>query len=98
MHNIGCYSDWLGHFIEAASLAGKKLVLASVATGAPIAIHYAWENREQVAGLVLHLPFLGKPAIAAKLARPIVAYALLVRPLRNLVDTLRSSDALMHRI
>src|SRR5205823_4520882 len=59
---------------------------------------YAWENRDQVAGQVLHLPFLGKLAISAKWARPIVAYSLLVAPLRGLVDTLRGSDALMHRI
>src|SRR5207244_13135923 len=63
-----------------------------------ISIHYAWENRDQVAGQVLHLPFLGKIAISAKWARPIVAYSLWVAPLRELVDTLRGSDAVMHRI
>ncbi len=97
-HDIVGYSDWLGRFLNEAGLSDKKLVLASVATGAPISIHYSWENREQVAGQVLHLPFLGKVGIAAKWARPIVAYSLLTTPLRNLVDKLRSSDALMHRI
>ena len=97
-HDIEGYADWLGRFLDATGLAGKRLVLASVATGAPISIHYAWENRDQVAGQVLHLPFLGKVAIAAKWARPVVAYALWVGPIRELVDTLRGSDAVMHRI
>jgi pimeloyl-ACP methyl ester carboxylesterase len=97
-HDVVGYADWLGRFLREAGLAGKKIVLASVATGAPVSIHYAWENRDQVAGQVLHLPFLGKLAISAKWARPIVAYSLLVAPLRGLVDTLRGSDALMHRI
>jgi pimeloyl-ACP methyl ester carboxylesterase len=51
-----------------------------------------------VVGQVLHLPFLGKVAIAAKWARPVVAYALWVAPIRELVDALRGSDAVMHRI
>src|SRR5436190_9868315 len=97
-HDIVGYSDWLGRFLSNVGLAGKNVVLASVATGAPIAIHYAWENREQVAGLVLHLPFLGKPGIASKWARPFVAFALEVPVLRQVADALGSSDALMHRI
>jgi len=97
-HDITGYADWLERFIEAAGLTEKKLVLASVATGAPISIHYSWENRERVIGQVLHLPFLGKPAIAARWARPIVAYGLRVPALRNLVDRLRASDRVMHRI
>ena len=48
--------------------------------------------------LQTNLPFLGKLAIAPKWARPIGAYALWVAPLRELVDTLRGSDAVMHRI
>src|SRR5436309_1571756 len=40
-HNIAGYSEWLSRFIEEAGLAGKKLVLASVATAAPVSIHYA---------------------------------------------------------
>src|SRR5437660_5788308 len=57
-HDIVGYSDWLGRFISEMGLSNKKLVLASVATGAPISIHYSWENREQVVGQILHLPFL----------------------------------------
>lgn len=97
-HDIAGYADWLGRFFDKAGLSDKKIVLASVATGAPISIYYSWEHKEHVVGQVLHLPFLGKLAIAAKWARPIVAYSLLTPPLRNLVDKLRSSDALMHRI
>jgi pimeloyl-ACP methyl ester carboxylesterase len=97
-HDIVGYSDWLGRFLKETGLSNKKLVLASVASGAPISIHYSWEHREQVAGQVLHLPFLGKVGIAAKWARPVVAYALLTTPLRNLVDMLRANDAIMHHI
>jgi pimeloyl-ACP methyl ester carboxylesterase len=97
-HDIAGYANWLDRFFEAVGLLDKKVVLASVATGAPISVHYSWENRERVIGQVLHLPFLGRPAIAAKWARPIVAYGLKVAPLRTLVDRLRASDAIMHRI
>jgi pimeloyl-ACP methyl ester carboxylesterase len=92
------YVRWLHSFAQEAGISDKKLVLASVATGAPISIRYSLEHQERVVGQVLHLPFLGKAAIARKWARPIVAYGLRMRPLRNLVDRLRASDALMHKI
>jgi pimeloyl-ACP methyl ester carboxylesterase len=44
------------------------------------------------------MPFLGKPVIQAKWMRPVIGYGLLVPPLRELVDKLRASDTLMHRI
>lgn len=97
-HSVDGYSEWLERFLAALGLYGKKMVLASIATGAPIATRYALEHEDQVMGLVLHLPFLGKPAVGQKLARPIVAYGLRIRPLRRLVDRLRKNDALMHRI
>jgi pimeloyl-ACP methyl ester carboxylesterase len=79
-------------------LADRKVVLASIATGAAIAIRYARYHQERVLGQVMHLPFLGKAAIGKKWLRPVVAYALWVPPLRALVDRLRAIDALMHRI
>jgi pimeloyl-ACP methyl ester carboxylesterase len=97
-HNVDGYVSWLHRFVQEAGLSEKRLVLASVATGAPVSIRYSLEHRESVAGQVLHLPFLGKPAITPKLARPVAAYGLRVRPLRRLVDRLRASDALMHKI
>ncbi|HEX8229139.1 MAG TPA: alpha/beta hydrolase [Chloroflexia bacterium] len=97
-HNIDGYARWLGEFLRVVGLEDRQLVLASVATGAPISVRYAFDNKEKVAGQVLHLPFLGKVAIAAKWARPVVAYGLRVGPLRSLVDGLRSSDWLMHKI
>ncbi len=97
-HNIDGYARWLGEFLRELGLEDRQLVLASVATGAPISVRYAFNNKDRVAGQVLHLPFLGKVAIAAKWARPVVAYGLRVGPLRSLVDGLRSSDWLMHRI
>src|SRR4029079_14436097 len=42
-HDVQGYTDWLDRFLEEAGLAGKRIVPASVATGAPISIHYAWE-------------------------------------------------------
>lgn len=97
-HTVDGYAEWLELFLQELGLYGKKLVLASIATGAPIATRYCLEHEDQVRGLVLHLPFLGKPAIGAKWARPIVAYGLRMRPLRRLVDRLRASNAVMHRI
>ena len=97
-HNIDGYARWLGEFLRALGLDVRQIVLASVATGAPISVRFAFDNKQQVAGQVLHLPFLGKVAIAAKWARPVVAYGLRVGPLRSLVDTLRASDWLMHKI
>src|SRR5687767_5655865 len=97
-HDIDGYVSWLGGFLDASGNTNKQVVLASVATGAPISIRFSLEHKDRVAGQVLHLPFLGKPAIARKWARPVAAYGLRVRPLRRLVDRLRSSDAVMHRI
>lgn len=97
-HDVDGYVSWLHRFLEEAGQADKRIVLASVATGAPISIRYALRHKDRVAAQALHLPFLGKPAIAAKWARPIVAYGLLVAPVRNLVDRLRQSDMLMHRL
>lgn len=97
-HSVEGYAGWVGKFVTAVGLRDKKVVLASVATGAPISIRYALEQREQVVGQVLHLPFLGKVAISARWARPVVAYGLKARPLRKFIDTLRSSNAVMHRI
>lgn len=97
-HDIQGYSRWLGQFLAEVGLSDKKLVLASVATGAPISIRYSWENADRVAGQVFHLPFLGRVAISAKWARPIVGYGLKLEPLRKLVDGLRASDQVMHKI
>jgi pimeloyl-ACP methyl ester carboxylesterase len=96
-HDIDGYVRWLDTFAKNAGLIGK-MVLASVATGAPISVRYALEHPQKVVGQVLHLPFLGKPAIPAKWARPLVAYGLGIPPLRKLVNRLRASDELMHRI
>jgi pimeloyl-ACP methyl ester carboxylesterase len=85
-------------FADAVGLTDKQLVLTSVATGAPISIRYALKRRELVAGQVLHMPFLGKPVIQAKWMRPVVGFGLLAPPTRALVERLRSSDRLMHRI
>ncbi|HST03104.1 MAG TPA: alpha/beta hydrolase [Chloroflexia bacterium] len=97
-HSIDGYVSWLADFLDEANLANKKLVLASVATGAPIAIRFALAHRDSMAGLVLHLPFFGKPAVPTKWARPLVAYGLLFAPTRALVNRFRASDFLMHRI
>jgi pimeloyl-ACP methyl ester carboxylesterase len=97
-HDIQGYARWLDSFLSAVGLSDKQLVLASVATGAPVSIRYAWEHPDRVIGQVLHLPFLGRLAIAAKWARPIVGYGLQVPPLRKLVDRLRASDYLMHKL
>jgi pimeloyl-ACP methyl ester carboxylesterase len=97
-HDIDGYVRWLERFMDGAGLTGKSIVLASIATSAPISIRYTLQHEDKVAGQVLHLPFLGKPAISARWLRPFAAYGLLVAPLRRLVGRLRSSDALMHRI
>jgi pimeloyl-ACP methyl ester carboxylesterase len=97
-HDVDAYAKWLDQFIERAGLADKRLVLASIATAAPVSIRYSVWHKDRIAGQVMHLPFLGKPAIANKWLRPLVAYALLVPALRDLAGTLRSSDDLMHRI
>jgi pimeloyl-ACP methyl ester carboxylesterase len=97
-HDIDGYVRWLDRFVEAAGIAAKHLVVASVATGAPISIRYAVRRRDRVAGQVLHMPFLGKPVFPAKWMRPVVGFGLLAPPTRALVDRLRSSDRLMHRI
>ena len=97
-HDIDGYVRWLDRFVEAAGLGGKQLVLASVATGAPISIRYAVQRRDRVAGQVLHMPFVGKPVIPAKWMRPVIGFGLLAAPTRALMDRLRSSDRLMHRV
>lgn len=97
-HDIQGYTDWLDRFLAELGLQERRLVITSVATGAPVSIHYAWEHPERVAGQVLHLPFLGKPAIANKWFRPVAAYSLGIAPLRDFVDLMRSSDRLMHKI
>jgi pimeloyl-ACP methyl ester carboxylesterase len=97
-HSVDGYIRWLSDFASEANLNDKKLVLATVATGAPIAIRFAREHRDRVAGLVLHLPFFGKPAIPARWARPLVAYGLLFGPTQAVVNRFRASDILMHRI
>src|SRR5438309_7108431 len=43
-HDIAGYADWLEPFSQAAGLTGKKLVLASVATSAPVSVRYATEH------------------------------------------------------
>jgi pimeloyl-ACP methyl ester carboxylesterase len=97
-HDLDGYVRWLDLFVEAAGLHDKQLVLASVATGAPISIRYAVRRHDRVAGQVLHMPFLGKPVIPAKWLRPIIGFGLLAAPTRSLMDRLRSSDRLMHRV
>jgi pimeloyl-ACP methyl ester carboxylesterase len=97
-HDIAGYVRWLELFMDAAGLSGKKLVLASVATGVPISIRYTFNHRAQVAGQVLHLPFFGKPAVPSRWARPLVAYGLGLPPMRALLNRLRASNWLMHRI
>lgn len=97
-HDIDGYARWLDEFLRVLNLEDRQLVIASVATGAPISVRFAFDNKSRVAGQVLHLPFLGKVAIAAKWVRPIVAYGLGIGPLRSLVGKLRSSDWLMHKI
>lgn len=97
-HNMEGYARWLGRFVSTLGMADKRLVIASVATGAPISIRYAFEHGDSVAGQVLHLPFFGKVGISAKWVRPLAAYALSVPLLRQLVDRLRARDDLMHMI
>jgi pimeloyl-ACP methyl ester carboxylesterase len=97
-HDVDGYVRWVDRFIQSAGLSHQRLVLASIATSAPVLVRYTLEHQDKVAGLVMHLPFLGKPAIANKWLRPFVAYALLVPPLRDLAAILRLSDYLMHLI
>src|SRR6476646_10147233 len=35
-HDVAGYAAWLGRFLDSAGLQNKKIVLSSVATGAPI--------------------------------------------------------------
>jgi pimeloyl-ACP methyl ester carboxylesterase len=97
-HDLDGYVRWLDRFVHAAGLGDQQIVLTSVATGAPISIRYAVQQRGRVAGQVLHMPFLGKPVIPAKWQRPLIGFGLLAAPTRALVDRLRSSDRLMHRV
>src|SRR5262245_54401258 len=40
-HDLEGYVTWLGRFLEEAGLADKRVVLASIATSAPILIRYS---------------------------------------------------------
>lgn len=97
-HDVDGYVRWLDAFLREAGLGGKKIVLASVATGAPISIRYTLQNQDRVIGQVLHLPFFGKPAVPSKWMRPLVGYGLLTPPMRTLLNKLRASSWVMHRI
>jgi pimeloyl-ACP methyl ester carboxylesterase len=97
-HNIDGYVRWLEAFLREVGLSNKKIVLASVATGAPISIRYTFEHPDQVVAQVLHLPFFGKPAVPSRWTRPLVAYGLLTPPVRALLNKLRASNWIMHRI
>lgn len=94
-HTVQAYADWFHHFLDAQQV--DRAVLISVATGAPISIRLAAQHPARVAGLIFSLPFLGRGALP-RAARPVVAYALRLGPLRHLIDRLRQSNALMHRI
>lgn len=94
-HTVTAYTAWLERFCAALGL--DRLVLTSVATGAPITIRYALAHPDRVAGLIFHLPMLGRIAVPWQ-ARPLVAYALRVPPLRALVDTLRQTHGVLERI
>ena len=97
-HDVDGYVRWLHVLLRELGLADRKLVLASIATGAPISTRYALEHSDRVVGQVLHLPFFGKPAVPTKWARPLVAYGLLTPPIRGLLNRLRANSWLMHRI
>lgn len=97
-HNVDGYVRWLDVFLREVGLSNKKIVLASVATGAPISIRYALEHPDRVVGQVLHLPFFGKPAVPNKWMRPLVAYGLKTPPMRAILNRLRANSWLMHRI
>jgi pimeloyl-ACP methyl ester carboxylesterase len=94
-HTVTAYTAWLERFRAALGL--ERLVLTSVATGAPITIRYALAHPDRVAGLIFHLPMLGRIAVPWQ-ARPLVAYALRVPPLRALTDTLRQTHGVLERI
>jgi pimeloyl-ACP methyl ester carboxylesterase len=97
-HDIDGYVRWLEVFLREVGLSDKKIVLTSVATGAPISVRYTFEHPDQVVGQVLHLPFFGKPAVPSKWTRPLVAYGLLTPPIRALLNKLRASNWIMNRI
>ncbi len=94
-HTIEAYARWLDAFVGHVGVG--RVVLISVATGAPISVRYAAGHSDRTAGLIFSLPFLGRIALPP-LMRPVAAYALRVGVLRDLVEAIRSSDALMHRI
>ncbi len=94
-HTIDGYTAWLQRFLDAVRV--EQVVLISVATGAPITIRYAARYPDRTAGLIFSLPFLGRSALPLWM-RPVAAYALRIGPLRDVVDALRQSDPLMHRI
>ncbi len=94
-HTIDGYTAWLHRFLDAVRV--ERVALISVATGAPITVRYAAQYPDRTAGLIFSLPFLGRIALPLWM-RPVAAYALRVGVLRDLVDGIRQSDALMHRI
>ena len=94
-HTVAAYAHWLEDF--RAVLGLERLVLTSVATGAPITVRYAGLFPDRVAGLIFHLPMLGKAAVP-RLLRPPVGYALRIGLLHRLVDRLRRNTAFMERI
>jgi pimeloyl-ACP methyl ester carboxylesterase len=94
-HTITAYTAWLERFRAALGL--KRMVLSSVATGAPITIRYALAHPDRVAGLIFHLPMLGRIAVPWQ-ARPLIAYALRVPPLRALTGTLLRTPGVLERI
>jgi pimeloyl-ACP methyl ester carboxylesterase len=94
-HTVQGYTDWLGRFLDGLHI--ERVVLISVATGAPVTIRFARQQPERVAGIIYSLPFLGRIAVPPWM-RPVAAYALRVPALRDFVDAARHNDALMHRI
>jgi pimeloyl-ACP methyl ester carboxylesterase len=94
-HTIDAYVAWLERFRQELGLT--RMVLTSVATGAPISIRYALAYPDRVAGLIFHLPMLGRIAVPWQ-ARPLIAYALRIPPLRALTHTLLQTPGVLDRI
>lgn len=94
-HTVTAYVAWLERFRAALGL--ERLVLTSVTTGAAIAARYAAAYPDRVAGLIFHMPMFGKSALPRQV-RPLVGYALRVRPLRTLADRLRRDSRRLERI
>jgi len=89
------YTRWLDRLLD--YLKVERVVLISVATGAPVTVRYARQHPARTAGLIFSLPFFGRIALPLWM-RPVAAYALRVPALRDLVETARQNSALMHRI